>query len=351
MNRPQSRRRWAFLTAGVAVALALSACSTSTPAPPTDTSTSAATSTPRETLKINVGYIDTSINGVGIIAAANKLDLWKEAGLDVTLVPFTNGPTQITAMQAEQIDVGYIGGGATWLPATGNAVVIAPSEMSQGDVVLAQGDSGIKTPQDLKGAKIGLPEGGSGEMILALTLEKAGLTDADVEKVYLDPPSVVSAFVSHQIDVAAIFSPLSNQILDALPNTVTVSNNAAFPKTQFLGSWVASNGAAANKQDALERFLEVYIKANDYRISNTADVVKWASEESGAPVDQLTGQAAISTWTPSAQIEKNNQDGTTYDQFASLVDVFVKIGRMDAKTDPKNWVNVDLFSKALAATK
>lgn len=351
MIRPKTVSRWAPLTAGVAVALLLAGCSTSTPAATTSTDSVAATSTPRETLKINVGYIDTSINGVGIIAAANKLDLWKQAGLDVTLVPFTNGPTQITAMQAEQIGVGYIGGGATWLPATGNAVVIAPSKMSQGDVVLAQADSGITTPEDLKGAKIGLPEGGSGEMILALALEKAGLTDADIEKVCLDPPSVVSAFVSNQIDVAAIFSPLSDQILEALPDTVTVANNAAFPDTQFLGSWVASNGAVANKQDEIECFLEVYIKANDYRISHTAEVVKWASEESGAPVDQLTGQAAISTWTPSAQIEKNNQDGTTYDQFASLVDVFVKVGRMDAKTDPKTWVNVDLFSKALAATK
>lgn len=349
MTRSLHTRRWAVLTATVAAALVLAGCATT----PADTGTGADSSSgpARETLKLNVGYIDTSINGVGIIAAANKLDLWKKAGLDVTLTPFTNGPTQITAMQAEQIDVGYIGGGATWLPATGKAVVIAPSEMSQGDVVLAQGDSGIKTPKDLKGAKIGVPEGGSGEMILSLTLEAAGLTDADVQKVILDPPSVVSAFVSKQIDAAAIFSPLSNQIMQSLPDTVTVANNAAFPKTQFLGSWVASNAAAANKQDALERFLEVYIEANDYRITNTEDVVKWASEESGAPIDQLTGQAAISKWTPSADIEKNNQDGTTYDQFASLVDVFVKIGRMDAKTNPKDWVNTDLFSKALAATK
>lgn len=343
----QSRQsRWAVVAAVAGVAIALSGCSTPAPSP-----TEGGSSEPREVLKLNVGYIDTSINGVGIIATANQLGLWDAAGLDVTLTPFTNGPTQITAMQADQIDVGYIGGGATWLPATGNAVVIAPSEMSQGDVVLAQAGSGIKKPADLKGAKIGVPEGGSGEMILSLTLDAAGLTENDIERVVLDPPSVVSAFVSGQIDAAAIFSPLSNQIMDSLPDTVTVANNAAFPDTQFLGSWVASNTAIKDKQEALERFLEVYIQANDYRIAHTDEVVGWAADASGAPADQLAGQAKISIWTPSEKIATNNEDGTTYAQFKSLVDVFVKIGRMDAATDPKDFVNVDLFSSALEALK
>ncbi|CAN5397321.1 aliphatic sulfonate ABC transporter substrate-binding protein [soil metagenome] len=336
------QRGWAAVAAVAAVAIALTGCAAS-PAPETDETGEA-----REVLDLNVGYIDTSINGVGIIAAANELGLWEKAGLNVTLTPFTNGPTQITAMQADQIDVGYIGGGATWLPATGNAVIIAPSEMSQGDVVLAQAGSGIKDPEDLAGKKVGVPEGGSGEMILSLTLEAAGLTADDIEKVVLDPPSVVSAFVSGQIDVAAIFSPLSNQIMESLPDTVTVANNASFPDTQFLGSWVASNSAVEDKQEALERFLEVYIQANDYRIENTQEVVDWASAASGAPADQLAGQAKISIWTPSVEIEANNQDGKTFDQFASLIDVFVKIGRMDAKTDPKDFVNIDMFSTALA---
>ncbi len=344
MTNRSHQRRWAVVAAAAAVAVALGGCAAATPDTGDGTDS-------REVLKLNVGYIDTSINGVGIIAIANELGLWDKAGLDVTLTPFTNGPTQITAMQANQIDVGYIGGGATWLPATGNAVVIAPSEMSQGDVVLAQAGSGITSVEDLKGAKVGLPEGGSGEMILSLALESAGLTDADIEKVILDPPSVVSAFVSGQIDVAAIFSPLSNQIMESLPDTVTVANNASFPETQFLGSWVASNSAIADKQDALERFAEVYIQANDYRIAHTDEIVQWAATESGAPADQLAGQAAISLWTPSAEIEERNADGTTFEQFASLIDVFVKIGRMDAPTDPKDFVNVDIFAQAMAALK
>ncbi len=340
-------KRWASAVLAAAVALTMAGCASSPAASPSGTGSAAA----RQKLPLSIGYIDTSINGVGVIAIANQQKLWDKAGLTVNLVPFTDGPTSIQAMQSGQIDVAYIGGGAVWLPATGKATIIAPSEISQGDVVLAQPNSGIKTLKDLKGKKIGYPQGGSGEMILELALKTAGLSDSDVQKVALAPPSVVTAFVGKQIDAAAIFSPLSAQILQSVPGTVTLAKDADFPGTSFLGAWVANNNAIKSKAAALERFLEVYIQANDFRIANTKQAVEWASQQSGTPVAQLTTQAGVSEWTKSSQIEKNNADGTTFTQFESLEKVFVLMKRMTTVNDPKTFVNVDLFSKAMAALK
>ena len=302
----------------------------------------------RERVALNVGYIDTSINGVGITAVANELDLWEEAGIDVNLTPFTNGPTQIQAMASGSIDVGYIGGGATWMPASGQATIIVPSESTFGDFLIAQPDGGITEPADLAGAKIGVPEGGSGEMILALALEDAGLTRDDVEIVPLDPPNVVSAFVAGQIDVAAIFKPLSDQIMQSVPDAVVVANNVDYPETAFVGAWVASNQAVADKAEAVTRFLEVYAQANDFRIENTADAVAYASAESGAPEEQLQAQADALEWWPSADILAANEDGTTYDQFDALVALFVDLGRLDEAVPAEDFVNVDLFADAMA---
>lgn len=333
-----TRRAAACLGAAVAATVALTACGSSSDA--------SSSSSSRPELSLNIGYIDTSINGVGITATANQLDLWKQAGLKVKLVPFTNGPTQVQAMQAGQIDVGYIGGGAAWMPASGKATVIAPSEISTGDVVLASKKSGITSAADLKGRKVAAPDGGSGELILALALLKQGLSLKDVQRVTLDPPSIVSAFVSGQVEAAGIFSPLSNQIMQSKPDTVTVAKNADFPDTSFLGAWVASNDAVKSKADALQRFLEVYIRANDYRIKNTDKVVEYASKASGAPVAQLKGQASVSGWSPSAQILADNASGKTFAQFESLEKVFVQTGRLTSVADPKTFVNVDLFAKA-----
>lgn len=339
MNRTRRIAATAIATSAL-VAGATTAAASAPPAPP---------AAPLEELSLNVGYIETSINGGGVVAVANDLELWDKYSLDVNLVPFTNGPTQIQAMQSGDIDVGYIGGGAVWLPATGQATIIVPNEASVGEKILAQPDSGVVTMEDLAGMSIGVPEGGSGEMILGLALDSAGMSDADVEKQFLDPPSVVTAFVSGSVDAAAIWSPLTDQILEAVPDAVVVAQNADYPDTTFLGGWVASNEAIDEKSEEIVRFLMVYADANDFRVDDTDAQIALHSEFSGVPEDQVAGQAAVSQWEDSETILEHNADGTTFARFESLQEVFVTIGRMDAVTPAEDFVNTELFAAAMDA--
>jgi len=325
------------------VSLALAACSGEDTG---STSNGDSDGQDRQRVSLDVGYIDTSINGVGLIEVANQLDLWEQAGIDVNLTPFTNGPTQIQAMAAGSLDIGYIGGGATWMPATGQAVIVAPSESTYGDFLLASPDSGATSVADIKGLRVGVPDGGSGEMILNLALQEAGLAIDDIERVPLDPPAVVSAFVSGQIDVAAIFSPLSDQITQSVPDAVVLANNKDFPETAFLGAWVASPQAVEEDPDAVERFLEVYIQANDYRKENPEQAVEWASAASGAPADQLQGQVDNLEWYTSDQMLEDNESGVTADRYSALQDLFVELGRLEEPTPVEEWVNTELFASA-----
>lgn len=86
-----------------------------------------------------------------------------------------------------------------WLPATGKAKVVAINTLAYADRVI--GRPGISTMRDLKGKKVGVPEGTSGDMVLNLALKKAGMTAADIQKVPMDPATVVSAFSAGQIDL------------------------------------------------------------------------------------------------------------------------------------------------------
>lgn len=305
----------------------------------------------RPKVSLNIGYIDTSINGVGVIATANKLDLWNKAGIDAKLIPFTNGPTQIQAMAAGSLDVGYIGGGAMWMPASGQAVIITPNESTFGDYVLARPDANIKTVTDLRGRKVGVPDSGSGEMILSLALGKAGMSFSDIQRIPLDPPNVVSAFVSGQIDAAAIFEPIVSQIRGRVPGTVVIANNKDFPGNEFVGAWVASNQAAAGKGEAITRFLEVWQQVNDYRIKNTKEIVQWASAASGAPAAQLQSQADALQWWSSAQILADNKSGVTRKRIAALQELFVKLGRIKTPASPDSFINTAYYDKAMEARK
>lgn len=341
------RKLTAVAGATMVAALIMTGCASSDGAAQTDGDDADG----REQVQLNVGYIDTSINGVGLISVANELDLWEKAGIDVNLQPFTNGPTQIQAMAAGSLDIGYIGGGATWMPASGQATIITPNEATYGDFVIASPDSGAESVEDLEGLRVGVPEGGSGEMILALALEEAGLTMDDIERVPLDPPNVVSSFVAGQIDVAAIFSPLSDQIFESVPDAVVLANNKDFPETEFVGAYVASNQAVADKPDAVSRFLEVWIQANDWRLDNVEESVQLAAEESGAPVEQLQGQADALEWWSSDTILENNESGKTNEQFDALVDLFVELGRIPEKVPSEDFVNLELFQQAKDARR
>ena len=105
------------------------------------------------------------------------------------------------------------------------------------------------------------------------------------------------------------------------------------------------------KQAMVERFLEVWIQVNDYRIANVEESVALAAAEAGAPVDQLRGQADNLEWYPSEQILADNESGLTYARFDALVDLFVELGRLEEKADATTFVNIDLYNQAMAALR
>ncbi|MFD0478830.1 ABC transporter substrate-binding protein [Nonomuraea thailandensis] len=149
---------------------------------------------------VRFGYI-SDYNGASLLAIAEKQGLWEKQGLTPEIKVFTNGPLQIQALGADDLDFGYIGPGAMWLPATGKAKVVAINTLAYADRVI--GRPGVTSIADLKGKKVGVPEGTSGDMVLNLALQKAGMTVKDIQKVPMDPATVVSAFVAGQIDGAA----------------------------------------------------------------------------------------------------------------------------------------------------
>ncbi len=148
---------------------------------------------------IRVGYI-ADYFGTSLTAIAKDQQLWAKHGLEPDMKVFTNGPIQIQALGAGSLDFGYIGPGALWLPASGKAKIVAINVIGLADRVIAQ--AGFKTMADLKGKKVGVPQGTSGDMLLRLALAKAGMRLSDVETIKMDPSTVVSAFASKQIDAA-----------------------------------------------------------------------------------------------------------------------------------------------------
>lgn len=300
-----------------------------------------------DVVKLRVGYIP-DIHGGALVAVANEKGIWKKHNLEITAEKFASGPPEIEAIVAGKLDIAYIGPGASWMAASGKAVVIAVDSLNTGDYVIAHPKSGVKELKDLKGKKVGVPKGTSGEMILQLALKKAGLTDKDIEMVGMDPPAVVTAFVGGQIDVAAIWSPLTEEIKKRVPDAkFLVDNTHFFPEYSFPQMWVASPKLVKENPDAVVRWLKAYQEANDYRMAHVEDAVKWTAALAQAPEEGLRSQAGTTKWLSSKEMLEANKDGTTYKWFEGLGGLFVQFGKLEKVVPAKDFVNVDLFAKAM----
>lgn len=330
-----SRRQVLLGSVGVLGLGALAACGgnsgtgTGTTTPAEGASTPAGTTqTPQTIDKIKVGYIADG-NGSMLVTIAEKQGLWAKHGLEAETLSFTNGPLQIQALGTKDIDFGYIGFGALWLPMSGKAKVVSVNSNGRADRILGQ--PGIKTMADLKGKKVGVPEGTSGDILLSLALEAAGMTVDDIERVPMDPPTTVSAFISGQIEGAAIWYPHVETILKQKPDTVEIVKSADFPNLAFPACQVAAP-EITDRPEVLKKFQAVQKEAFTWAAANREELNGMLATFLDIPADSITSeQSFVDVLTPEDVVAKT-KDGTIEKWFTTLNEHFVKAGKLEGIT-------------------
>lgn len=293
--------------------------------------------------KVVFGYI-ADYNGSSLLAIAQKQGLWAKAGLKPELKVFTNGPLQIQALGTGNLDFGYIGPGALWLPAEGKAKVVAIDTLTTADRVIAQ--PGITSMQGLKGKKVGVPKGTSGEMILNLALKKAGMTPSDIQEVPMDPATIVTSFLSGQIAGAGIWYPLLSSIKAKKPGLVEVSSDADFTATDaFPTAFVSgekTDPALVKKVD------QVLAEANDYRAAHPQESIADAAGLLKVTVAQAQQDAQNVTTFSTAQLVAKDKDGTIARWLNGMSQFFVATGQLKSAPEPSSFYEGSLYDQVAA---
>jgi NitT/TauT family transport system substrate-binding protein len=333
---PAFRRRGTFFAAAAALALALSGCATNAAGESGDPSV--------ELEKVRFGYI-ADFNGASLLAIAEDQGLWEEEGIEVETSVFTNGPLQIQALGTNDLDFGYIGPGAMWLPASGQAKVAAINSLGNADRVIAQ--AGITSIEDLKGKKVAVPEGTSGDMILTMALRSAGMTIEDVEKVAMDPATVVAAFASKQVDAAGIWYPLIDTIQEQVPDLEILAENEDFiDEVAFPSAFVASPSFVQEHPEATTKVLAVLRAAMDYRVENLDESIDLTSEMLKIDAAALRVEAENAKYMTAAEVDALTQDGTVETWLTALNEYFTTAGKLTEPADPAEYYLGDEFVEA-----
>lgn len=298
-----------------------------------------------ELTKINYGYIP-DFNGTSLLAIANDQGLWEKHGLEAHLKSFTNGPLQIQAIGTGDLDFGYIGPGAMWLPASGKAKLLTINGVGQADRVIAQ--PGINSMEDLRGKKIAIPEGTSGDMIVRLAVEAAGMTMDDIEKVVMDASTVVSAFASKQVDAAGIWYPLIDTIKGQVPDLVEIAQNTDFEDVmQFPNVMVTGTKFADENKETALKTLRVLREAMDFRAENMDKTAELVAAMNDQKVEDVKADAGNGRYFPAAELDKLTEEGQVDTWLTAMNDFFEENGNIEGTVvPPSEYYLGDLFVEA-----
>lgn len=166
-------------------------------------------SSSKEEQVINIGY--QKFGTLNILKSTGNLDKrLEEEGYTVKWVEFPGGPQLLEALNVGSIDFGHTGETPPVIAQAAKAPLVylynQPAN-PKGEAILIHKDSPIKRVADLKGKKVALNKGSNVHYLLVKALEKANLTLADIEPVYLPPADARTAFEGNQVDAWVIWDP------------------------------------------------------------------------------------------------------------------------------------------------
>ena len=244
--------------------------------------------------EIRIGY---QKNGVLVIARqqATLETHFASHGIGVKWLEFSSGPPMLEAMNAGSIDYGAVGDAPPiFAQSAGAAIVYAAGQpITNGQGILVQGNSAIRTIADLKGKRIGFTKGSSAHNIVVQTLEKAGLGYADITPVYLTPPDAGPAFSNGSIDAWAIWDPYF-AIGETKQNGRILVDAAEVTKANSF--YIANRDFAKNQGRVLQEIIDVTTSTAKWAEAHRDDVAKSLSAVTGIPLDIQTVAANRSSF-------------------------------------------------------
>jgi sulfonate transport system substrate-binding protein len=236
--------------------------------------------------EIRIGY---QKNGVLVIARQQSSleNHFKPLGVDVKWVEFSSGPPMMEAMNVGSIDYGAVGDSPpVFAQAAGAAIVYAAGQpVTNGQGILVPQNSAIRSTADLKGKRVGFTKGSSAHNVTVQTLEKAGLTYADITPVYLTPPDAGPAFANGSIDAWSIWDPYF-AIGETKLNGRVLVNASEITKTNSF--YIANRDFARNHEPVLQQIIDVTTSTAKWAEAHRDDVAKSLSAVTGIALDIQT---------------------------------------------------------------
>lgn len=231
---------------------------------------------PREKISIAAVLSTTA----SLLVITQEKGFFRDHGLEVDLKFFPTGPLGLRELQAGRIDLAHIAdfvlvgevfkGEQRWR-------CLGSIAAADANLLLARKDQGILQPGDLKGKRIGVPQGTQAEFFLGRFLTFHHLRLSEVRVSYLNPPDMAAALAQDRVDAVMVWEPFTYDIMRQMGEKIVSWRGQTGQK--FYNLLVSDREFIKTRPVALERVFralaqgETFIKNN--RNESLAIVAKW----------------------------------------------------------------------------
>ncbi|MFF9688287.1 aliphatic sulfonate ABC transporter substrate-binding protein [Streptomyces sp. NPDC014623] len=295
-TRTTLRRSLATAAALPLLAVALTACGYGSQAEENDTENPSAGGKKLSADTVKIGYFPNLTHATALVGIQEGLIAEELGGTTLKPSTFNAGPSEIEALNAGAIDIGFIGPSPSvngYSKSKGQSLRIIGGAAS-GGVKLVVNPRKIKTLDDLKGKKIATPQLGNTQDVAFLNWlsDKGWEVDAqsgkgDVSVVRSDNKVTPDAFKAGSLDGAWVPEPTASKLV-AEGGEVLLDESTLWPDDKFvITNIIVSQKFLSAHPDVVEAVLRGTVNTNKW-INANPDRAKVSAN---AALEELNGKA------------------------------------------------------------
>jgi ABC-type nitrate/sulfonate/bicarbonate transport system substrate-binding protein len=313
-----------------------------------------ASSPPAEAVTLNVENF-SSVANVGMYIA-NERGYFREEGIAINWVPFTNGADEIPALATGQLDIGGPTADSSFFNAVARGIELkivatkgsqAPGHgygafVARKDLV----ESGqLRDYCDLRGKRIAVVGRGiASEADLAKATAQCNMTVADVDEVYMGAPDQMAALANGSIDIGMLFEPFTANIVQQGVAIRWKGVDEIYPDHQY-GVVIYSPVFVQQHPNLARRWMVAYIRGlRDY----IDEYVNGGNRQ--AIVDILVQNTLVkdrSLYDTMVSVGFNPNGYPNVNSILEDQDHYVQRGFLNSKSDPGKFVDLQYVESAL----
>ncbi|MFF8828087.1 aliphatic sulfonate ABC transporter substrate-binding protein [Streptomyces sp. NPDC015131] len=245
--------------------------------------------------RVRVGYFPNLTHATALVGDQEGIIQKELGGTELAVSTFNAGPSEIEALNADSIDIGFIGPSPAingYVKSRGENLRIIGGSASGGVKLVVNPDK-IKTLDDLKGKRIATPQLGNTQDVAFLNWirERGWKVDAqsgkgDVSVVRTENKVAPNAYTSGSIDGAWVPEPTASKLVSEGAK-VLLDESSLWPDRKFvITNIIVSQKFLKEHPDVVEAVLRGSVKTNKWINANPEK----AKASANAKLEQLTGK-------------------------------------------------------------